>query len=43
MITGLIIAVIAIPVAWASSFLRPPTVGEATEPTAEPVLATIRA
>jgi MFS transporter, DHA1 family, inner membrane transport protein len=42
-ITGVIIAVIAIPVAWASSFLRPPTVGEATEPAAEPDLATSRA
>jgi DHA1 family inner membrane transport protein len=38
-ITGLVIAVIAIPVAWASSFLKPPTVGAAAEPTVEPDLA----
>lgn len=40
-ITGLIIAVIAIPVAWATSFLRPPVVEQAepaaaAEPTPEP-------
>jgi DHA1 family inner membrane transport protein len=35
-IAGLIIAVIAIPVAWATSFLRPPTVGTAGQPAAAP-------
>jgi MFS transporter, DHA1 family, inner membrane transport protein len=35
-ITGLIIAVIAIPVAWATSLLKPPVIEEAAEPTAEP-------
>src|SRR4029450_1899186 len=42
-ITGLVIAVIAIPVAWASSFLKPPTVGAAAEPTVERDLATSHA
>jgi DHA1 family inner membrane transport protein len=31
-ITGLIIAVICIPVAWAASFLKPPVIADATEP-----------
>jgi DHA1 family inner membrane transport protein len=31
-ITGLIIAVISIPVAWAASFLKPPVIADATEP-----------
>jgi MFS transporter, DHA1 family, inner membrane transport protein len=31
-ITGLIIAVISIPVAWATSFLKPPVIADATEP-----------
>jgi DHA1 family inner membrane transport protein len=35
-ITGLIIAVIAIPVAWASSFLKPPAVAAAEQPAAVP-------
>jgi DHA1 family inner membrane transport protein len=35
-IAGLIIAVIAIPVAWATSFLRPPTAGTAGQPAAAP-------
>jgi DHA1 family inner membrane transport protein len=35
-ITGLIIAVIAIPAAWATSFLKPPTVAETTAPAAVP-------
>jgi MFS transporter, DHA1 family, inner membrane transport protein len=30
-ITGLIIAVISIPVAWAASFLKPPVIADATE------------
>jgi MFS transporter, DHA1 family, inner membrane transport protein len=38
-IVGLIIVVIAIPVAWAASFLQPPRVGEAMEPAAVPELA----
>jgi MFS transporter, DHA1 family, inner membrane transport protein len=38
-IAGLIIAVIAIPVAWATSFLQPPAVGQAAEPAAVPQLA----
>jgi DHA1 family inner membrane transport protein len=38
-IAGLIIAVIATPVAWATSFLKPPLVGDATEPAAVPDLA----
>jgi MFS transporter, DHA1 family, inner membrane transport protein len=38
-IAGLIIAVIAIPVAWATSFLKPPTVGQAAQPPAVPDLA----
>jgi DHA1 family inner membrane transport protein len=38
-ITGLIIAVITIPVAWATSFLTPPTVGQATQPAPEPQAA----
>jgi DHA1 family inner membrane transport protein len=33
-ITGLIIAVITIPVAWATSLLRPPVIDETTEPAA---------
>jgi MFS transporter, DHA1 family, inner membrane transport protein len=33
-ITGLIIAVITIPVAWATSLLKPPVIDETTEPTA---------
>ncbi|WP_214324977.1 hypothetical protein [Nonomuraea sediminis] len=33
-ITGLIIAVISIPVAWATSFLKPPVTANATEPAA---------
>lgn len=33
-VTGLVIAVIAIPVAWATSFLKPPVAAEATEPAA---------
>lgn len=39
--TGLVIAVIGIPAAWATSFLRPPTAGPATRPAAmpEPALA----
>jgi MFS transporter, DHA1 family, inner membrane transport protein len=32
--TGLVIAVIAVPVAWASTFLKPPVIDE-TEPTAQ--------
>jgi MFS transporter, DHA1 family, inner membrane transport protein len=36
MIAGLIIAAIAIPVAWATSLLRPPAIQEAVGPTAEP-------
>jgi DHA1 family inner membrane transport protein len=36
---GLIIAVVAITVAWATSFLKPPVVGEATEPAEVPDLA----
>jgi MFS transporter, DHA1 family, inner membrane transport protein len=35
-ITGLIIAVIAIPVAWATSLLKPPVAEKAAEPTPEP-------
>jgi DHA1 family inner membrane transport protein len=38
-IAGLIIAVIAVPVAWATSYLKPPTAGEANEPAATPELA----
>jgi MFS transporter, DHA1 family, inner membrane transport protein len=38
-IAGLIIAVVAIPVAWATSFLKPPTIGPATAPAALPELA----
>lgn len=34
-ITGLIIALIAIPVAWVTSFLQPPVVEQSTEPTAD--------
>lgn len=33
-LTGLVIAAIAIPVAWATSFLRPPLIAEAVEPAA---------
>lgn len=33
-ITGLIIAVISILVAWATSFVKPPVIADATEPTA---------
>jgi DHA1 family inner membrane transport protein len=33
-LTGLIIAVISIPVAWATSFLRPPVIADATDPAA---------
>lgn len=36
-ITGLIIAVICIPVAWAASFLKPPSFAEAAEPAAATV------
>ncbi|WP_433245777.1 MFS transporter [Streptosporangium sp. CA-135522] len=36
-ITGLIIAVISIPVAWATSFLKPPVIADATEPAAATV------
>jgi DHA1 family inner membrane transport protein len=35
-LTGLIIAVIAIPTAWATSFLKPPTIAAATKPAAVP-------
>jgi MFS transporter, DHA1 family, inner membrane transport protein len=35
-IAGLVIAVIAIPAAWATSFLKPPTVGATTQPAAVP-------
>ncbi len=35
-IAGLVIAVIAIPAAWATSFLKPPTVGAATQPAEVP-------
>jgi MFS transporter, DHA1 family, inner membrane transport protein len=42
-ITGLIIAVIGIPAAWAASFLRPPTNGKATQPAAVPEPAPIPA
>jgi DHA1 family inner membrane transport protein len=35
-ITGLIIAVIAVPTAWATSYLKPPTAGPATHPEAAP-------
>jgi MFS transporter, DHA1 family, inner membrane transport protein len=35
-IAGLIIAVVAIPVAWATSFLKPPVAGAAPEPATEP-------
>jgi DHA1 family inner membrane transport protein len=38
-IAGLIIAVIAVPVAWATSYLKPPTAAEANEPAATPELA----
>jgi DHA1 family inner membrane transport protein len=38
-VAGLIIAVIAIPLAWVSSFLKPPVVEEATEQAAAPELA----
>jgi DHA1 family inner membrane transport protein len=31
-ITGLIIAVISIPVAWAAGFRKPPVIADATEP-----------
>ncbi|MFB9679473.1 MFS transporter [Streptosporangium vulgare] len=40
-ITGLIIAVISIPVAWASSFLKPPVIADATEPATESAAATV--
>jgi MFS transporter, DHA1 family, inner membrane transport protein len=33
-LTGLVIAVLAIVVAWATSFLKPPLVAEAAEPAA---------
>ncbi|WP_271223053.1 hypothetical protein [Streptosporangium carneum] len=33
-ITGLIIAVISIPVVWAAGFLKPPVVADAAEPAA---------
>ena len=36
-ITGLIIAVIAIPAAWATSFLKPPAITDPAEPAAAPV------
>jgi MFS family permease len=38
-LTGLIIAVIAIPVAWASRYLEPPAAADATQPAAAPALA----
>ncbi|WP_117212256.1 MFS transporter [Allorhizocola rhizosphaerae] len=38
-LTGLIIGVIAIPVAWATSFLRPPVVPSAEAPAPEPIAA----
>ncbi|WP_161628205.1 hypothetical protein [Microbispora catharanthi] len=37
LITGLIIGVICIPVAWAASFLKPPSIAEAAEPAAATV------
>jgi DHA1 family inner membrane transport protein len=41
-IAGLVIAVIAIPVAWATGFLKPPPVEEAIVPAAAPDLAVAR-
>jgi DHA1 family inner membrane transport protein len=38
-IAGLTIAVVGIPVAWATRFLKPPIAVQATEPIAEPDLA----
>lgn len=41
-LTGLIIAVIAIPVAWAISFLKAPVVEQATDDSADAMTATAR-
>jgi DHA1 family inner membrane transport protein len=38
-IAGVVIAVVAIPVAWATSLLKPPTGGQAPEPAVLPELA----